>query len=503
MKKQKLFFMVVITSSLLTLAACNNTSTVTPVPTVAPTETVAPTTEPTVAPTATVEPTATSTPVPTPTEVPHSHTWVLTEVSATCTTSGSSVEECSCGEQQNFTEIPATGHITEKKVTKEATVDEEGMWEEVCTVCGDVISTGTIDKLVPTATPTPTATPIPTPTPKATATPTPSPKPTSTPTPTPSPKPTATPTPDPFKEYTWINVGSQYLRYKDETYTEMVIVDVPEENAEKGVWISNYSDIVGEAKDVYMYDYPSHDANVVWTIGIKEREPSEYSSDCYDRDDVYAYKRCIETGWYYARVYNKKTGKYIYGYVDGGYVQDHGPNNSVESKIFYMYNCRIGWPDFEPYDLTDCDDFTMKVGGEKDIKFKGAKEWKKGQNHITDWRTELNFYAHPMFDFTKEKTLVVYNFDTPGIVEMHYYNKLEYDPIKDALFFVADGMYYTEGIGYHGSPYFGYFYAVGTGTTKVTVTEYVIEYFNGDIYNHVYELGEAIATTSFTITVTE
>jgi len=190
-----------------TLVPTNTTApTATTVPTPVPTETPVPTATETPAP----EPTATNTPVPTvtPTEPPvHEHIWTVQITPVTCTSDGFTMEVCECGETQNETTIPATGHIAVRNITKDATVEEEGEWEEVCTVCMEVVATGTIEKAVPTATPTPTATPVPTatptaapkptntPTPTATPTPTPTPKPTATPTPTPTPKPTATPAP--------------------------------------------------------------------------------------------------------------------------------------------------------------------------------------------------------------------------------------------------------------------------------------------------------------------
>lgn len=140
--------------------------TATPEPTETPTP--EPTAEPTILPTATPEPTATSTPIPTPTEVPHEHSWVTYITYATCTEEGYSLEKCACGEQQNTITIPATGHKPKKKVVKEATINEEGIVEEVCTECNTVISTSTIPKPTPTATPRPTATPAPTATPTPT-----------------------------------------------------------------------------------------------------------------------------------------------------------------------------------------------------------------------------------------------------------------------------------------------------------------------------------------------
>lgn len=196
MKKAKSFFIGLV-AVIMTLMACGEKQetkqpladapsvlTATVVPTTV-TEAMMPT------PTNTPVPTATSVPTNIPTEVPHEHVWKVEEVLPACTTEGMSVEICECGAQQNLITIFATGHNVVKNVVKEATVEEEGAWEEVCTVCKEVITTGSIEKVLATATPVPTSTPIPT------NTPTPTPKPTATPKPTPTPKPTATPTPAP------------------------------------------------------------------------------------------------------------------------------------------------------------------------------------------------------------------------------------------------------------------------------------------------------------------
>ena len=188
---------IVLISVMLTLAAvlagCKKPDTPDVVPTTPPTETVAPTAKPTEKPVVTstpttvptieptIEPTAEPTATPEPTEAPHEHSWTSKEEAATCITDGKTWEECECGEVRNENVIAATGHKPEKVVTKEATVEAKGEWKEVCSVCGETIATGEIDKVAPTATPVPTNTPTP--------------KPTSTPTPTPSPKPTATPEP--------------------------------------------------------------------------------------------------------------------------------------------------------------------------------------------------------------------------------------------------------------------------------------------------------------------
>ena len=169
-----------------------------PTPTVAPTNTPVPTEEPTPVPTAepTAEPTATpeptvtptSTPSPTPTEIPHEHTWVEKDMPATCTESGKTWEECECGEIRNELVREATGHgALEYIVVTEPTVTSEGAYEEVCEICGTVVNKGSIDKLAPTPTPSPSPTPTSTPTPTPTSTPTPAP--TATPVPTPTAKP--------------------------------------------------------------------------------------------------------------------------------------------------------------------------------------------------------------------------------------------------------------------------------------------------------------------------
>lgn len=217
---------------LLMLAGCQKPEEQPNVPTTTPTveATIAPTTEPTIAPTEkpVVEPTKEPTPTekveptlaptktpepteipvptvePTPTEAPvHEHTWTVKEVAATCTEDGYTEEVCECGETQNKNTVKAYGHTVERVTTKEASVTEEGTWEERCTKCKEVVKTGTIAKVEPTPTPSP----IPTSTPKSTVTPLPTATPTVAPTvavtpsvtctPTATPVPTATPSPSP------------------------------------------------------------------------------------------------------------------------------------------------------------------------------------------------------------------------------------------------------------------------------------------------------------------
>jgi len=196
----KKYALTLIASCFMVLVACQNATDSAPIPTNTVTPTSTPistaTPEPTAtdAPTSTPspEPTATSTPVPTatntptptpsptPTPVPHIHEWKECEKPATCEEEGKTWDECVCGEVQNEIIVPATGHVEYTyQVSVEPSVENDGMYENVCNACGAVVSSGILEKL----TPTPTPSPSPTPTPKPTATPTP--KPTNTPTPTP------------------------------------------------------------------------------------------------------------------------------------------------------------------------------------------------------------------------------------------------------------------------------------------------------------------------------
>ena len=78
----------------------------------------------------------------------HEHTWVKKETPATCTESGKTWEECECGEVQKEVVLEALGHgELVYKVVTEPTVEAEGKYEETCSVCGEVVKKGTIDKL--------------------------------------------------------------------------------------------------------------------------------------------------------------------------------------------------------------------------------------------------------------------------------------------------------------------------------------------------------------------
>lgn len=179
--KSKLFKGSIIVAVTLAFAGCGSKQETDIVPTLVPaTATIAPT----------ETPVPTNTPVPTETPVPHVHEWTGKETTASCTVDGKAWEECECGEIQNEVVIPATGHAEYSyQVVIEPSVENDGMYENICNTCGEVVHSGILERLTPTPTPEPTATPIPTstPTPKPTSTPTPTPKPTSTPTPSPTP----------------------------------------------------------------------------------------------------------------------------------------------------------------------------------------------------------------------------------------------------------------------------------------------------------------------------
>ena len=68
---------------------------------------------------------------------------------ATCTEEGAWEIHCTvCGELIDSGTIDALGHIPGERVTiKEATCTEEGAWEIHCTVCGELIDSGPIDAL--------------------------------------------------------------------------------------------------------------------------------------------------------------------------------------------------------------------------------------------------------------------------------------------------------------------------------------------------------------------
>ncbi|MBQ8281232.1 MAG: hypothetical protein IJZ25_02380, partial [Lachnospiraceae bacterium] len=472
--RKKTIITITLTAMLSLMAACNTAPEEVVIPTTAPTETLAPTTEPvaeptetpvpteepTVAPTATETPTVapTATPEPTPTEVVapvatavptetpmHEHVWVLETVEATCTLDGSSVEVCECGEQQNAATIPATGHTVEKKVTKEATVEQEGAWEEVCTVCGEVVNSGSVDKLVPTATPTPTATPVPTNTP----TPTPSLKPTATPKPTDTPKPTATPAPTriPVESYTWWDVNHELIRYTDESCTEIERMWYDLNLVSEYITLYNYSDeVTGEPKDVYVYDYPSDDAKVVYTI-----KTFPLASSTTHRGQVKAIERCLETGWYKVSYGKDKNGNDKIGYVDdeyvycgtiGGFTTDgyHVPG--------YEY-CQFEMPYLGPtHKLREMEDFSLAVGEKKWVNIRSKAYNLYYQLYYPSLREGLN----------TAKLVGVFTIEDPSVVE-----------IQKCKFFQEEFGYYSIN-----GTYSPTVIARSLGTTSVTLTEYEV-----------------------------
>ena len=64
----------------------------------------------------------------------HTHIWIPQIEPASCTTAGRSWEECSCGETQNETELPALGHTWEAKEELGSCTVDSKTWEE-CSVC--------------------------------------------------------------------------------------------------------------------------------------------------------------------------------------------------------------------------------------------------------------------------------------------------------------------------------------------------------------------------------
>ena len=90
------------------------------------------------------------------------HVWIDKEEAATCTTPGRSWEECGCGEVQNEIELPALGHgILIYNVTQQPTVQVEGTYTKTCSICHEIVESGTIPVVTPSPTPTPTLAPSP------------------------------------------------------------------------------------------------------------------------------------------------------------------------------------------------------------------------------------------------------------------------------------------------------------------------------------------------------
>lgn len=587
MKKQNLLLTIGIITVLLGLAACNTTPATPPVPTVEPTEAVAPTTEPTTAPVETTAPTVE--PTATPTEPPHEHTWVLTKTEPTCTTDGHSIETCECGEQrnetiylalghytnrietkfptydeegewedvcyicgevldrgtsdklappvppqeaepeptatvapqetvtpaptdgahehvwveeivkpdcinkgsykevcacgavQNETTYPAIGHLLERVVTKEATVEEEGEWEEVCKVCGEVTDTGKSDKLMPK----PTHIPSVTPTPKATATPTPSPKPTST------PKPTATPAPTriPVESYTWWDVNHELIRYTNDSCTEMERIWYDLNLKYEWVTLENYSDeVLGEQIEVYVKDYPADDAKTIYTI-------KKYVSG-KTRGQVEALERCVETGWYKVFCGKDNNGKDIIGYVDDKYMKctaSTGMTLSGQYVPCYEY-CQFEIPFFGPnHELKQPMDLSLKV----DEYGLGSVSMKSKNLYYMLYAPELQMIDNKM----NVKYVGVFTIENPGIVEVpEYYETVN---IRGVKIKAKNSILYKEGIGYYATngSYAIRLHAIAQGTTKITLTEYKVYNYQYDEFYPTFELGEVTNIRTFNVTV--
>lgn len=101
--------------------------------TTAPTQgtTVAPTTEPTTAPT---EPPTTA-----PTEPPHEHSYSVAKVvKAACGSPGYTVYECACGKTDIRDYVEGKSHVYDTGTKVDATCEEQGYTEFICSSCGFV-----------------------------------------------------------------------------------------------------------------------------------------------------------------------------------------------------------------------------------------------------------------------------------------------------------------------------------------------------------------------------
>ena len=336
----KLLMSSMIVAVSLALAGCGSKqdtpATPTAVPTVEPTVTVAPTAEPKVTeapepkaievqePTATLAPTET----PTPTPVPHVHEWVGKEIAVTCTTDGKTWEECECGETQNEIIIPATGHeVYTYTVIIEPSVENDGMYENICNACGEVVHSGILEKLTPTPTPEPTATPTP--------------KPTNTPTPT--PKPTATPTPSPtpvIPEYTYLELDIEGYAWTNNQY-------VP-------------------THELTVHNLPSMYGKVIDTIMVGE--------------PIRVTGQCNETGWFRI-VYGNQTG--YFSSSQFSYLQEEPKQVPAWTKNYTftdMYEKMFAIKDASIYTEPS------KNGSKAQVRYvKGNEVWVTGQCNETGW----------------------------------------------------------------------------------------------------------------------
>ena len=73
----------------------------------------------------------------------HTHDFVETVTAPTCTKQGYTTYTCSCGETYTINYVSALGHKTEVRNAVEPSCTEDGYTgDEVCTICGEVISQG-------------------------------------------------------------------------------------------------------------------------------------------------------------------------------------------------------------------------------------------------------------------------------------------------------------------------------------------------------------------------
>ncbi len=258
----------------------DNQSLTTPTKVVEPTVEVQPTEIPTPTETVIVEPTnepvvPTTEPTlePTETEVPHEHKYEEIErIESTCIEKGKIVYGCECGDTYTE-ELPLGKHTKGETEIIPATTESDGKVIERCSVCGEIYSIKPIARLIPTDTPTPTATNTPVPT--ATSTPTNTPTATSTPSPTPTitnvpvpTKPSVTSTPEEAKER-WNEIGQSAKDAK--------IADLIERHPD-------YKDILldlSKVKSVEEYETVANSYNVHWT---PYRDASDNKHHEYDME---------------------------------------------------------------------------------------------------------------------------------------------------------------------------------------------------------------------------
>lgn len=384
----------------------------------------------------------------------HEHIWEEKSKAATCTEAGSTWLECICGEQKNVVELPATDHEYEIVITKEVTVEEEGTYEDRCIACGAVGRTGIIEKLKPTPTP----------------------KPTSTPKPTTTPKPTATPTPDPFEEYTWWDVNHELIYYTDESKTKVEKIWYDLNLVMEYQYIENFSDeITGEQIDVYVYDYPSHDAKILHTIKTYPVPTSTI------RGQIRVLERCVETGWYKVLLVEDDNDNHTIGYVDDEYMKCPYPSGSTNTGKYVPSNeyCQLEIPYLGPtHELKQPKDKTVSVG-------------KSAYSNVVSKSRSLFFALYNPTLSSKAsvgaQVVGIFSVENPDIVKINesdFYNS-EYGH------FALNGMYFVD---YTGK---------SVGTTTITLTEYEISNYQYNDGNPTFDLGKKINEVSFDITVTE